>query len=241
MFVLRRIVLILVAIAGCCVPSSARAANLLLNGGFDTGNPSFTPPNFPTSLSGAGVGAPSSATDWTIFNGTSVTTSTELLTSTDPSGSGLMIHVTTVPNTGTDTAFSGLEQGFTTQIGVPVTVSVDVDVLSPQGSVFVGLFANNGGTLLMPFVTTTTLGWQTLTFTVPAGTDVNSEPNLIAIYSDNFANNVTNEFYADNASVTAVPEPTSGLLALIGMSATAFWFRKNRPRLGRRHRTELAA
>jgi hypothetical protein len=223
MFNLRQIVLFLVAIAVCCVPSSAWAGNLLLNGGFDTGNPTFTPPNFPTSITGQFTSGPASAADWTLFNGEPVTTSTELLTSTDPGGSGLMIHVTSVPTTGNFTAFSGLEQGFATQVGVPVTASVDVDVL--QGSVLLGIYANNGGTLLN-YITTNILGWQTLTVTQPASTDPNSEPNLIVIYSDNFAANATNEFYADSASVTAaVPEPSSGLLALIGMSAAAFWVR----------------
>ena len=132
-----------------------------------------------------------------------------------------MIHVTSVPTPGNYTAFGGLEQGFATQVGVPVTASVDVDVL--QGSVLLGIYANDGGTLLN-YITTDILGWQTLTVTQPASTDPNSEPNLIVIYSDNFAPDATNEFYADSASVTApVPEPSSGILALIGMSATAFW------------------
>ena len=101
---------------------------------------------------------------------------------------------------------------------------MDIDVL--QGSVILGIYSNNGGVLLN-FITTDILGWQTLTLTQPASTDPNSEPNLIVIYSDNSTANVTNEFYADSASVTAasVPEPSSGLLALIGISAAAFWVR----------------
>jgi hypothetical protein len=86
-----------------------------------------------------------------------------------------MIHVTSVPaGPGNFTAFNGLQHGFTTQIGVPLTVSVDVEV-THGSSIFVGLFANDGGTLLM-----------------------------------------------------------RGLLALIGMSATALWARKSRLRRGRR-------
>jgi len=225
MSLIRRIGLFFVAIALCCVPSSAWAGNLLLNGGFDTPTPGLSPPNYPTSISGAGASGFSSAADWTLFNGQPITTSSELLPTTDPinPSNPFMIHVTSVPTTGNFTAFSGLEQGFATQVGVPVTASVDVDVL--QGSILLGIYANNGGTLLN-FITTNILGWQTLTVTQPASTDPNSEPNLIVIYSDNFAANATNEFYADSASLTAaVPEPSSGLLALIGMSAAAFWVR----------------
>jgi hypothetical protein len=240
MLLLRRNALFLIGIAIWCVPSSAWAGNLLQNGGFDTPTPGLTPPNYPTSITGAGAAGPSSADDWTLFNGQPVTTSTELLPSTDPTGSGFMIHITSVPTTSADfTAFSGIQQGFTTQIGVPLTVSVDVEAL--QGSIFVGLFANDGGTLLMPFVTVDTLNqWQTVTFSIPAGTNPNTEPNLIAIYSDNFAANASNEFFADNAVVSAsVPEPSTGLLTLIGMSATALWVRSSRSRRGR-HQAGLA-
>jgi hypothetical protein len=231
-----RRMLLLAAIAVFWVPSPAWAGNLLQNGGFDTPTPGLSPPNFPTSITGQSAAGPSSAADWTLFNGQDATTSTELLPTTDPNGNQSMIHVTSVPATpNAATFFNGLEQAFPTQSGVAVAVSVDVEVL--QGTVFVGLFANNGGTLLMPFVTISTPPnqWQTVTFTVPAGADPNSEPNLIAIYTDNFGPGVTGEFYADNAMVAAaVPEPSSGLLALIGFSATALWVRKTRARFGHR-------
>jgi hypothetical protein len=232
----RRIALFLAAIAVCCVPCSAWAGNVLQNGGFETPTPGLSPPNYPTSITGQFASGPSSAADWTLFNGEDATTSTELLPSTDPTGAGLMIHVTSVPTAPANfTAFNGLQQAFPTQSGA-VTVSVDIDVL--QGSVFVGLFANDGGTLLMPFKTIGTPDqWQTVTFTMPAGT----EPNLIAIYSDNFTAGATDEYYADNAVVSAaqaVPEPSSGVLAVIGMSATALWVRKARRRLGRRRASE---
>ncbi len=226
---LRRFVFFLTAITAYCLPVTARAGNLLINGGFDTPTPGLSPPNYPTSISGALASGFSSAADWTLFNGQPITTSSELLPTTDPinPSNPFMIHVTSVPTTGNFTAFSGLEQGFATQVGVSVTASVDVNVL--QGSVLLGIYANNGGTLLN-YITTNILGWQTLTVTQPGSTDPNSEPNLIVIYSDNFAVNATNEFYADSASVTAaVPEPASGLLALIGMAGAGLWFRKSRP------------
>jgi hypothetical protein len=234
MFLLRRIVRFLVAIVVCCVPCSAWAGNLLQNGGFDTPTPGLSGPNYPTSFTGTGFGGPSSAADWTLYNGYPATTSTELLQTTDPNGSGFMIHVTSVPTTSNSFAyFNGLEQAFPAQSGGVVTVSVDVEAV--QGPVFVGLFANDGGTLLPNYVSIATIGqWETVTFTVPAGTTPSTEPDLIAIYAYNGTAGATGEFYADNANAMFVPEPSSGLMALIGMSATALWVRKTRPRLGRR-------
>ena len=157
----RRIVLFLTAIAACCVPWSARAGGLIQNGGFDTPTPGLTPPNYPTSISGAGVGGPSSAEFWTLFNNFSTTTSTELLPSTDPNGSGFMIHLTSTPTSGSFSFFNGLQQAFPTQSGG--SASVDVDVLS--GVVFVALYANDGGTLLDQSFSTVNNQWQTLTVT----------------------------------------------------------------------------
>jgi hypothetical protein len=223
----RRNALFLAAIAAFCVPSSAWAGGLLQNGGFDTPTPGLSPPNYPTSISGAGVGGPSSAAFWTLFNNFDATTSTELLPSTDPTGSGSMIHLTSVPTSGSFSFFNGLQQAFPTQSGG--TASVDVDVLS--GVVLLALYAGNGATLLDQTFSTVNNQWQTLTVTAAAG----SNPNLIVIYTDNGTTpNTVGEFYADGAGVAAVPEPSSGLLALIGISATALWVRKARARLGRR-------
>jgi hypothetical protein len=241
MVLLRRIVIFLLPIAVCSMPSSASAGNLLTNGGFDTPTAGLSSQNnFFTSITGQFASGPSSAADWTLFNGYPATTSTELLKTTDPTGSGYMIHVTSVPSDPQSFAFfNGLQQGFAAQSGVAVTVSVDIYAL--QGPVFVGLFANGGGTLLTPYASDSIIGqWETVTFTVPAGTTPSTEPNLIAIYNYNGTAGATGEFYADNASVTSVPEPSSVFLTLIGMSGTALWVRKTRPRLGRR-RTELAA
>ncbi len=134
-----------------------------------------------------------------------------------------MIHLTSVSNTAdpTQSFFNGLQQGFATQSGA-VMASVDVDPLN--GPVFLGLFSGNGSTLITPYAVSSGSGWQTLTITVAAGTD----PNLLALYS--YSTTGTGEFYADNASVVAasIPEPTSGVLALIGMSAAALRVRKAR-------------
>jgi hypothetical protein len=67
MSLIRRIGLFFVAIAFCCVPASAWAGNLLVNGGFDTPTPGLSPPNYPTSISGAGASGLSSAADWTLL------------------------------------------------------------------------------------------------------------------------------------------------------------------------------
>jgi hypothetical protein len=227
---LNRSVLFLAAIAACFLPSSARAGNLIQNGGFDTPMSGLTPPNYPTSISGAGASGPSSAESWTLFNNFDATTSTELLPTTDPTGSlPYMIHLTSVTNTSDPNGsfFNGLQQGFATQSTL-TTASVDVDVLS--GPVILALYAGDGSTLINFVISTTTNQWSTLSVSAAAGTD----PNLVILYS--YSTTGTGEFYADNASVTAasVPEPASGVLALFGMSALALWLRKARPRLGSR-------
>jgi hypothetical protein len=219
--------LCLAAIAACLLTSSARAGNLLTNGGFDTPTPGLTPPNYPTSISGASTFGNASAEDWTLFNSRDATTSTELLPTTDPTGSlPYMIHLTSVSNTSdpTDSFFNGLQQGFATQSTL-TTATVDVDVLS--GPVILALYAGDGATLINYTLSSTTDTWSPISVSAPAGTD----PNLFVLYS--YSTTGTGEFYADNASVTAaaVPEPASGVLALIGMSATAFWVRKAGPRL----------
>jgi hypothetical protein len=223
---LRRNVLFLAAIAACCVPSSAWAGNLLQNGGFDTATPGLSPPNYPTSISGANAFGPSSAEFWTLFNSRDATTSTELLPSTDPSGSGFMIHLTSVSNTSDPDGsfFNGLQQSFPTQSGA--SASVDVQVLN--GPVILALYSGDGATLIADVFSLPTNQWQMLTVTAPAGTD----PNLIILYSESTTG--TGEFYADGASATSIPEPSGGVLALIGMSATAFCVRKASPRRERR-------
>jgi hypothetical protein len=222
---LSRCSLLLAAVAACCLQSSARAGNLLMNGGFDTPTSGLTPPNYPTSISGANAFGPASAADWTLFNSRDATTSTELLTSTDPAGGGYMIHLTSTTNT-TDPVqsfFNGLQQGFATQSTL-TTASVDLNIVS--GPVLLALYAGDGSTLINFQYYSTTGTWFTASITAAAGTD----PNLFVLYSGSQSG--TGEFYADNASVTAaaVPEPTGGVLALIGMSIAVVWVRRARPR-----------
>jgi hypothetical protein len=225
---LRRIVLLLTLIAIGHAPSPGWAGSLLQNGGFDTPTPGLSPPNYPTSISGSGPtsAGPSSAEFWTLYNNFDATTSTELLPSTDPTGSGLMIHLTSTPTSGSFSFFNGLQQAFPTQPGG--TASIDVNVLS--GIVFLALYADNGATLIDQSFSTVNNQWQRLTVTAAPGTN----PNLIVLYTDNATPNTVGEFYADGAGVTAIPEPSSGLLALIGMSGVALWVRRTRMRPGRR-------
>jgi len=222
----RRIVLFLAAFTAWCAPYSAWAADLLQNGGFDTPTPGLSPPNYPTSISGADVSGLSSAEYWTLFNSFDATTSTELLPSTDPLGGGSMIHLTSLTNSSDPDGsfFNGLQQSFATQSGA--TASVDVFVLS--GPVILALYAGDGSTLISDTFSSTTDQWQTLTVTAPTGSD----PNLFILYS--YSTTGAGEFYADSASVAAVPEPSTGLLALIGAAVATLWVRTARPRLGRR-------
>src|SRR4051794_36686570 len=129
-------------------------ADLVTNGGFDTPTPGLAPPNYPASISGASVFGPSSAEDWTLFNSRDATTSTELLPSTDPGGSGFMIHLTSVTNTSDPNGsfFNGLQQVFPVQPGG----SASVDVYALQGPVILALYAGYGSTLLDYTVSTTT-------------------------------------------------------------------------------------
>jgi PEP-CTERM motif len=226
MYSARRTAFLLAAIASCCLPSSAWAGGGLLNGGFNTPTPGLTPPTYLASISGAGVSGQSSAEYWTLYNNFNGTTSTELLSTTDPKGSGYMIELTSTTNTSSPDGsfFNGLQQLFPTQSGG--TASVDVYVSS--GPVILALYAGDGAALINYTLSTTTNAWQTLAVTAPAGSD----PNLFVLYS--YSTTGTGQFYADNASIS-IPEPASGMLAAIGMAGSALWFRKVQRRSKRRH------
>ncbi len=227
---LSRYVVLMATVAACGLPMSARAGNLLMNGGFDTPTPGLSPPNYPTSITGQFSSGESSAESWTLFNSFDATTSTELLPTTDPGGSApYMIHLTSVSNTAdpTQSFFNGLQASFTTQSTL-TTASVDLYILT--GPVILALYAGDGSTLINDQYYGTTGTWFTGSITAPAGTD----PNLLIIYSGSLTG--TGEFYADNAVVTAaaVPEPAGGVLALIGMTIVAVWVRKAGLRPGAR-------
>lgn len=191
----------------CCflAMSAASVQASLVNGGFDTANGSLSGPSYVTSISGLASVGFSSASGWSLYNNANTTTTTELLATTDPSGSGSMIHLTS------GGPYCGLFQVFS-PVG-PTSASVDVYVVS--GTVFFGLYSNSGITLLGSVQSTTTGQWETLTLPTTIG-----NPDEIVLYTSD-ANG--GEFYFDRASLPAlspvvVPEPTTvfaGVLLLL--------------------------
>ena len=202
-FCVRKAAAALTAIAFGLTASSAFATQLLTNPGFDTPTPGLTPPTYFTSITGlsGGVGAVASAEGWGLYNNTAGTTTSELLPTIDPAGSGYMIHVTT-PG-----AADGLYQFFTNASSHP-TASVDLYVLS--GVVNLEYWNNGGNTFLGSVSSTTTNQWQTLSLALTGVI-----PTEIVIYDGNSGS----AFYADNASVISVPEPATLSLGLVGAAA----------------------
>jgi hypothetical protein len=190
-----------------CLASSTAYPGTITNPGFDTPTPNLAPPNFATSITGNNSSGASSAFDWTLENQSAPTTSTELLPSTDPSGGGFMIHMT---STGShNDLFQTFDQTLQT------TASVDIFVLS--GTVGFAL-ADTTFEIIRASTTSTEVGqWETLTlgpigpvndillFTGPGGAD----------------------FFADNVqlpAIASVPEPSSltlGILGFIGVVGVA--------------------
>ena len=196
----RAMVLLAAAVMAC---SAAQAGNLLLNAGFDTPQSGLSPPNYPTSLSVLSPpDAPSSAADWSIWNNTLTTTSTELLPSTDPTGAGFMAHVTS------GAYENGLYQ-FVTANSVDF-VSVDVYLLS--GTFELGLGRN--GFYESTAKTSTLDQWVHLTASIP--TTIGDE---IFLYSTNSA---AAEFYVDNAYAGTVPEASTWAMMLAGFAGLGF-------------------
>jgi len=180
----------------------AGRAGIIVNDGFDAPLGDLTPPNYPTSLTGDDVASPSSADGWNLYNNRYTTTSSELLPTTDPYGSGYMIHITTgAQDCGVYRAFPQQSQA---------SASVDVFVVSGVAT----LFLFHGPVDLLARVDSTTTGrWETLT--LPS---VGGGPNQFVLYSGPAGGA---EFYADRASVpaaTPIPEPgalwASGLMLI---------------------------
>lgn len=152
----------------------------------------------PTSFTGLGNGGLSAAADWKVWSNTpGSTTTTSLLASTDPLGSGSMIHVNT------NGASNGLYQIFDAG---NYSSSLDVYVLS--GAVTFYLY--NGASSIS--VTSTTQNtWETLFLPITAADE-------LVIYSSTAGGA---EFYADRASIPAgaaitasVPDTGSSLFCL---------------------------
>jgi hypothetical protein len=67
-----------------CGSASSVFGELLTNPGFDVPGAGLAPPNYFASFTGVNGSAPASADGWRLWNKTAGTTTSELLTSTDP-------------------------------------------------------------------------------------------------------------------------------------------------------------
>ncbi len=197
-------------------------ADLILNPGFETPQPGLSPPNYPTSITGDQANGVASAANWNLFNNANVTTTSELLPSTDTLSFGgvYMEHITTGPG-GSDHpgGGNGLYQFIT-----PVTnfdAGFDVYVLS--GQVKVSFFTDDGQTEVASVVSTTQNQWERLSLG-----PINASIDEVVIYS----NDIASDFYVDNASISPVPEPTSlTLLGLTSLGIAAYGWRRRRKAL----------
>jgi hypothetical protein len=173
-------------------------ANFLPNGGFDTPNPLLSAPNYLTSITGAAAIGPTSAETWFMYNNSPDLTTTELLPTTDPLGSGFMIHVSS----------AGLNNGLNLIFPAQSSASASVDVFVSSGTAILYLFTG-GGTINLAHVESTTTGvWETLTIPVTPG-----NPNQFVLYTGPAGG----DFFADRASVPAVspvPEQSPFWLSL---------------------------
>lgn len=172
----------------------------LVDPGFDVGRSTFTPPNYTTSVSGSGHGGEASADGWSLWNNANTTTACELLHSTDPVGSGKMVHLTT----------GGLNCGLYQVFPEVASTTASVDVYVLRGKVTLYLY-RNGAVMLSSTNSTTTNRWETLSLPVTAGV-----PNEFVLYSGATAGA---EFYADRA---AVPGATPLSLLVCSLSEPGF-------------------
>lgn len=189
------------AVAAVCSANGA----ILINGGFDVPQSGLTPPTYPTSTSGGQVAGNSSAEGWEIYNNNPVTTSTELLPTTDPLATGTMMHVATPRRN------DGIFQFFPEQSNL----SISIDVFVNSGQVFLGLYTNNGTTRVGSAYSTTTGAWETLTISFQPG-----QCDEVVVYSSKKGA----DFFVDRA-MTPVPEPSTYLagLSALGMLGVFGW------------------
>ncbi len=184
--------------------SSAQAANLLANPGFDT--PSKTGPTLATGYGDLG---PSAAADWEVWNNTNgATTATALSATTDPSGGGSMLGIYT----------TGAEDGVYQFVSSHGVAEVSVDVFLTSGSFELGL--GQGGYYMATAKTSVLDQWVHLTATYTLGSQPGAPSpdqygNEIFLYATNGAGAA---HYVDNAYAGAVPEPSTWAMALAGFA-----------------------
>jgi hypothetical protein len=189
------------ALAWFAVPS-ARAGDLA-NGGFDAVGPAGNPVT--TLAQSAGWSAALGWQQYALVPGSSITS--ELLPTTDPSGSGNMIHfITDNGDWPPSHAGNGFWQSFST---VPAaSLSFDLEVVS--GQVTAGLVLVDGAYVDYPTFGPTS-GWIHVT-------DVSSQPVSFVAF-ESLSLGVGAEYYVDNLVMTSVPEPST--MVLLGTASLA--------------------
>ena len=217
------------ALAGILFLIPQARAGLLLNGGFDVGGPDGSSV---TTLAQPFNPVPSAAADWVqyaVADNSSLTT--ELLPSTDPWGSGSMMHVLTTGGFSPTANFgNGFEQYFSS-VNKSV-LSFDLDVVS--GQVTGGLALTGSEDFVDPTPFGPTGGWIHVV-------EVSNQPiNAVAFETMTFSANgayTGAEYYVDNVVLSSVPEPSTIVLLGISSIASALWTIKKT----RRNRAEKAS
>ncbi len=187
-------------------------ANLLLNGDFNTPRSGLSAPNYATSLIGYGANGDSSAQDWN-YNSRS-NASTELLSTTDPAGTGYMIHVTQ----------DGPSVGIYQKLSVSGYVSASVDIYINFGEVYFALYGSDCCNPLTSMTLNAVGQWQKLNL---PSVDVTGMPLTFVVYDNTGANFTTGgDFFVDNAVLTKISEPSTIWLFFSGVLASFCRFKK---------------
>jgi hypothetical protein len=243
MSVFRSIVLCGALGGALLLASPAAAATYLINPGLDAVGPSG--PSVTTVAGGPEV--PSAALGWLQFTAVpGGTLTTTLLPTTDPWGSGNMLHIVT-DSGDYPPAKSG--NGFGQQfVGgarlVDATVSFDIDVVS--GSVTGGISADTAAHDIGVFTSHTptfgpTNGWiRVVNVQLPG---VLSDGVFFETLTIGQGAGYGANYYVDNVAVTAAPEPPTWAMLLAGFAGLEFVGQRRArkaalpfagPRLGRR-------
>jgi hypothetical protein len=189
--------------AFCLLHLTGAWADVLVNGGVDTVGLNGSP------VSGSGPSAALAWNQFTVVPGSHITS--DLETTTDPLGSGEMIHILTDNGFwGPASQGNGFHQSFATLPSA--TASFDIDVVS--GEVTGGLVLATG-----PFAQFTPYqnsgGWQHVVENVNAP--------VIDMEFEVLTANAGAEFYLDNLQVTPTPEPSMLPLLVVGLVLAWGW------------------